>query len=139
TVIRAARVPRADRGRRRRRPDGLVQPRKRKAGAPQSPYQRGAARLDKRRRAGVSDAGAVSNPANAQGYYTEYPYGYAAALLAGIDSSTEDGEQPGPTIERLTTALDRSLLDESDVDTAVRHVLAIRFRLGDFDPTERNS
>jgi beta-glucosidase len=86
----------------------------------------------------VSDAGAVSNLAGAQNYYTDHPYGYAAALLSGIDSFTEDSEQSGPTVERLTAALDRGLLDESDVDTAVGHVLAIRFRLGDFDPTGRN-
>ena len=38
--------------------------------------------------------------------------------------------------QRLTEALDRGLLTEADVDTAGRHVLAIRFRLGEFDPAE---
>ncbi|MFY1686721.1 glycoside hydrolase family 3 C-terminal domain-containing protein [Plantactinospora sp. WMMB782] len=86
----------------------------------------------------VSDASAVSNIAGAQGYLPDHPSGYAAALRAGVDSFTEDSEDSGPTIERLTEALRRGLLDESDLDTAVRRILTIRFRLGDFDPPERN-
>ncbi|AVT32605.1 beta-glucosidase [Plantactinospora sp. BC1] len=86
----------------------------------------------------VSDAGAVSNIAGAQGYHPDHPSGYAAALRAGIDSFTEDSEDPGPTVERLTEALRRGLLDESDLDTAVRRILTVRFRLGDLDPPERN-
>ncbi|GIG89920.1 glycoside hydrolase family 3 protein [Plantactinospora endophytica] len=86
----------------------------------------------------VSDAGAVSNIAGAQGYHPDHPSGYAAALRAGIDSFTEDSEDSGPTVERLTEALRRGLLDESDLDTAVRRILAVRFRLGDLDPPERN-
>ncbi|GAA3763741.1 glycoside hydrolase family 3 protein [Plantactinospora mayteni] len=86
----------------------------------------------------VSDAGAISNIAGAQGYHPDHPSGYAAALRAGIDSFTEDDEDSGPTVERLTEALRRGLLDESDLDTAVRRILTVRFRLGDFDPPERN-
>jgi beta-glucosidase len=86
----------------------------------------------------VSDAGAVSNIAGAQGYHPDQASGYAAALRAGIDSFTEDNEHSGPTTERLTEALRRGLLGECDVDLAVRHILAIRFRLGDFDPLELN-
>ncbi|MGX7675166.1 glycoside hydrolase family 3 C-terminal domain-containing protein [Plantactinospora sp. DSM 117369] len=86
----------------------------------------------------VSDAGAISNIAGAQGYHPDHPSGYAAALRAGIDSFTEDSEDSGPTIARLTEALRRGLLDESDLDTAVRRILTLRFRLGDFDPPERN-
>jgi beta-glucosidase len=63
---------------------------------------------------------------------------YAAALRAGIDSFSEDGEDPRPTVARLTAALERGLLEPSDIDAAVRRVLAVRFRLGDFDPPERN-
>ncbi|MFC6020270.1 glycoside hydrolase family 3 C-terminal domain-containing protein [Plantactinospora solaniradicis] len=86
----------------------------------------------------VGDAGAVSNIAGAQGYHPDHPSGYAAALRAGIDSFTEDGEDSGPTVERVGEALRRGLLDESDLDTAVTRILSIRFRLGDFDPPERN-
>jgi beta-glucosidase len=86
----------------------------------------------------VGDAGGVSNIAGDQGFYPDHAQGYAAALRAGIDSCTEDDADPGPTVARFTEALERGLIDESDVDTAVRHALAIRFRLGEFDPPERN-
>jgi len=86
----------------------------------------------------VSDALAVSNIAGAQGFLPDHPTGYAAALRAGIDSFTEDDDDPGPTVARITEALGRGLLTESDVDIAVRRILTIRFRLGEFDPPGRN-
>ncbi|MEE6260792.1 glycoside hydrolase family 3 C-terminal domain-containing protein [Plantactinospora sonchi] len=86
----------------------------------------------------VGDAGAVSNIARAQHFLPDHPSGYAAALRAGIDSFTEDDSNPAPTVERIHEALRRGLLDESDVETAVRRLLTIRFRLGEFDPPERN-
>ena len=86
----------------------------------------------------VSDAAAASNIAGGQGYYADHAAGYAAALRAGIDSFTEDDGDSAPTVARLSEALDRGLVDESDVDRAVRRVLTTRFRLGEFDPAERN-
>ena len=86
----------------------------------------------------VGDAAAVSNIAGSQGYQPDHPSGYAAALRAGIDNFTEDDADPGPTIDRVTEALRRGLLDPADVDRAVRRILSIRFRLGDFDPPESN-
>ncbi|WP_173054095.1 glycoside hydrolase family 3 protein [Phytohabitans houttuyneae] len=86
----------------------------------------------------VSDASAASNIAGDQGYHADHVAGYAAAVRAGIDSFTEDDDDSGPTVTRLTEALARGLLDESDVDLAVRRVLTTRFRLGEFDPAERN-
>ncbi|MFC0528907.1 glycoside hydrolase family 3 C-terminal domain-containing protein [Phytohabitans kaempferiae] len=86
----------------------------------------------------VSDASAASQIAGDQGYHGDHAAGYAAALRAGIDSFTEDDGDSGPTLARLTEALDRGLLDESDVDRAARHILTTRFRLGEFDPPERN-
>ncbi|GAB3515343.1 glycoside hydrolase family 3 C-terminal domain-containing protein [Phytohabitans suffuscus] len=86
----------------------------------------------------VSDAAAASNIAGDQGYHADHAAGYAAAVRAGIDSFTEDDGDSGPTLARLTEALDRGLLDESDVDRAVRRLLTTRFRLGEFDPAERN-
>ncbi|MEO3746616.1 glycoside hydrolase family 3 C-terminal domain-containing protein [Plantactinospora sp. B5E13] len=86
----------------------------------------------------VGDASAVSNIAGAQHFLPDHPSGYAAALRAGIDSFTEDDSDPAPTVARIGEALRRGLLDESDVETAVRRLLTIRFRLGEFDPPERN-
>jgi beta-glucosidase len=86
----------------------------------------------------VGDAAAVSNIAGEQGWYADHAEGYAAALRAGVDSYTEDDGDPAPTVALVTEALRRGLLTEADVDTAVGHALSIRFRLGEFDPPERN-
>ncbi|MCA2213137.1 glycoside hydrolase family 3 C-terminal domain-containing protein [Jidongwangia harbinensis] len=86
----------------------------------------------------VGDAGAVTTIAGDQRYLPDHATGFGAALRAGVDCFTEDGPDPEPTVARLTEALDRGLIDESDVDAAARHVLAVRFRLGEFDPAGAN-
>lgn len=82
----------------------------------------------------VGDAGAVGNIAGVQRHLSDHVAGFAAALRAGIDSFTEDDADPGPTVARLTEALHRGLVSESDVDRAVRRILHLRSRLGDLDP-----
>ncbi|MBO8196934.1 glycoside hydrolase family 3 C-terminal domain-containing protein [Streptomyces smyrnaeus] len=82
----------------------------------------------------VTDADAPNNLVNGQSYYPTLAEADAAALTAGIDSFTSDSEDSSKTVKALTTALDKGLISESDLDTAVRHLLAIRFRLGEFDP-----
>ena len=84
----------------------------------------------------VSDAYAPGNLFGLQQYHPDGPTAYAAALKAGVDSFTQDGSDSTPTIARLTEGLDRGLITPADIDTAVRRVLAIRFRLGEFDPPE---
>jgi beta-glucosidase len=86
----------------------------------------------------VSDAGAPGNLIEPQHYFRDHAEAYAAAVKAGLDSFTQDDAASGPTTAHLTEALRRGLLTESDVDTAVRHILSVRFRLGEFDPAERN-
>ena len=83
----------------------------------------------------VSDAGAPYNLTGSELYYATNPEGFAAALTAGLDSFTVDNQLSTPTIEIIQAALDQGLLSEADIDKAVRHVLSIRFRLGDFDPS----
>ena len=83
----------------------------------------------------VGDAGACANLAGDQRYLGDHAAGFAAALRAGVDCFTED---PGTALGAVREALDRGLLDGSDVDAAVRHILAIRFRLGEFDPAGLN-
>ncbi|MCW3844451.1 hypothetical protein ONA70_30625 [Micromonospora yasonensis] len=68
----------------------------------------------------VDDAGAVGNIAGVQGHLPDHVEGFAAALRAGIDSFTEDDRDGTPTVERLTAALHRGLISESEVDRAVR-------------------
>ncbi|WP_214111291.1 glycoside hydrolase family 3 protein [Acrocarpospora catenulata] len=84
----------------------------------------------------VSDAYAPANLFGMQAYHTDPAEAYAHALRAGLDSFTQDDADPVATLGHLRTALDRGLITESDVDTAVRHALAIRTRLGEFDPAE---
>ncbi|GIE29119.1 sugar hydrolase [Actinoplanes italicus] len=81
----------------------------------------------------VGDAYAVQNLAGDQKVFEDHPAGFAAALRAGIDCVTE----PGPLSEEsFTAALERGLITESDVDAAVRHILSVRIRLGEFNPED---
>ncbi|RKN41469.1 glycoside hydrolase family 3 C-terminal domain-containing protein [Micromonospora endolithica] len=82
----------------------------------------------------VGDALAVGNIAGVQAYLPDHVAGFAAALRAGIDSFTEDDADSGPTVARISEALDRGLIDVADVDAAVRRILGVRLRLGDLDP-----
>lgn len=82
----------------------------------------------------VTDAGAPNNLVGSQAYFATLAEADAAALKAGIDSFTTDETNSAPTITAIKTALSQGLLTEQDIDTAVRHILGIRFRLGEFDP-----
>ncbi|MCD0444939.1 glycoside hydrolase family 3 C-terminal domain-containing protein [Glycomyces sp. A-F 0318] len=84
----------------------------------------------------VSDAYAPNNLAQLQGYFEDLPTAYAAAVKAGLDSFTQDDDRPGEVLAHLRAALERGLLDEADVDTAVRRNLSVRFGLGEFDPED---
>jgi beta-glucosidase len=84
----------------------------------------------------VSDAYAPNNLAQLQGYFEDLPTAYAAAVKAGLDSFTQDDDRPGEVLAHLRTALERGLLAEADIDTAVRRNLFVRFGLGEFDPED---
>ncbi|TCC50605.1 carbohydrate-binding protein [Kribbella capetownensis] len=84
----------------------------------------------------VSDAGAPTNLTGLQQYFDDAEKAYAAALRAGVDSFTQDDSDAAPSVRRLSRALERGLLAEVDIDQAVRHTLAVRFRLGEFDPAD---
>ncbi|MGP4047185.1 glycoside hydrolase family 3 C-terminal domain-containing protein [Streptomyces sp. 2A115] len=81
-----------------------------------------------------SDAGAPSNLVDSEHYFDTHEEATAAALIAGVDSFTDHGTDSSKIVERIRGALDQGLLNEADIDTAVRRQLAIRFRLGEFDP-----
>lgn len=81
-----------------------------------------------------SDAGAPSNLADSEHYFDTHEEATAAALLAGVDSFTDHGTDGSRITARVRGALERGLLTEADIDTAVRRQLAVRFRLGEFDP-----
>ncbi|MFE5581333.1 glycoside hydrolase family 3 C-terminal domain-containing protein [Kitasatospora sp. NPDC056531] len=82
----------------------------------------------------VSDAEAPSNLVDPEHYFDDHVESHAAALKAGIDSFTDHGEDSATPVGRLREALERGLIDEADVDRAVRRQLELRFRLGEFDP-----
>ncbi|MCX4561260.1 glycoside hydrolase family 3 C-terminal domain-containing protein [Streptomyces phaeochromogenes] len=81
-----------------------------------------------------SDAGAPSNLVDSEHYFDTHEEATAASLIAGVDSFTDHGTDSSQIVERLQGALDQGLLTESDIDAAVRRQLALRFRLGEFDP-----
>ncbi len=86
----------------------------------------------------VSDAWAPAGLVQDQHYYDTMPKAMAGALLAGVDSMTQDGEDSQPTIEYITTALNNELITEEDIDAAARHILTVRFHTGEFDPDDLN-
>ncbi|MFJ1901275.1 glycoside hydrolase family 3 C-terminal domain-containing protein [Streptomyces sp. NPDC088115] len=81
-----------------------------------------------------SDAGAPSNLVDSEHYFDTHEEATAAALRAGVDSFTDHGQDSAVTVGRIRGALERGLLDEHDIDTAVRRLLELRFSLGEFDP-----
>ena len=82
----------------------------------------------------VSDAHAPGNLFGLQGFHPDGPTAYAHALRAGLDGFTQDDDRPEATLAHLRAALDRGLVDQEDVDEAVRNVLWLRLRLGEPDP-----
>lgn len=81
-----------------------------------------------------SDAGAPSNLVDSEHYFDTHEEATAAAILAGVDSFTDHGTDGSKITARVRGALEQGLLTESDLDTAVRRQLSVRFRLGEFDP-----
>ncbi|MFC4597366.1 glycoside hydrolase family 3 C-terminal domain-containing protein [Cohnella hongkongensis] len=83
----------------------------------------------------VSDAGDVLGTVNDHRYMPDYKQAVAASIRSGIDSITDDSEVVRKAIR---DALKDGLLQESDLDAALRRVFRVRMRLGEFDPPERN-
>ncbi|MET9592666.1 glycoside hydrolase family 3 C-terminal domain-containing protein [Streptomyces sp. NPDC006516] len=81
-----------------------------------------------------SDAGAPSNLVDSEHYFDTHEEATAAALKAGVDSFTDHGTDSSVMTGRIRDALAKGLIDERDIDTAVRRLLAMRFALGEFDP-----
>ncbi|MET7400534.1 glycoside hydrolase family 3 C-terminal domain-containing protein [Dactylosporangium sp. NPDC005572] len=71
-------------------------------------------------------------PSNLRAQFATAAEGHAAALLAGVDSFTDNGPDGGPTVAAFTEALDRGLITLADVDAAVGRLLAMRARTGEF-------
>ncbi|MEV6162857.1 glycoside hydrolase family 3 C-terminal domain-containing protein [Streptomyces sp. NPDC052052] len=83
-----------------------------------------------------SDAGAPSNLVDSEHYFDTHEEATAASLKAGVDSFTDHGEDSSVMTGRIRRALERGLIDEQDIDRAVRRLLELRFSLGEFDPQD---
>lgn len=81
----------------------------------------------------VSDAGAPSFLVSIQRAQPDKIHGAAALVRSGMDSFTDDGPDPTPSLEAVRGALAQGLLTNDDVDAAVLRLLEMRIRTGEFD------
>ena len=87
----------------------------------------------------VTDAGAPTSLYTAEKYFPDAAAAHAAAVRAGVDNFTDDGDDSTPTLTHLRTALDRGLLDQSDIDRSALRLLRLRERTGEFSETAEDS
>jgi beta-glucosidase len=78
----------------------------------------------------VSDCGAIGDVYESHKFAATAPEGVARTLQAGTDLDC------GREYRNLLAAVRAGLLRESEIDSSVRRLLTIRFRLGMFDPPE---
>jgi len=79
----------------------------------------------------VTDCGAISDMIYGHRFFKTGAEAVARSIRAGCDMSCGQEYR-----EYLPEALDKKLLEEKDIDTALTRVLSARFRLGEFDPPE---
>ena len=79
----------------------------------------------------VSDCGAILDMFVNHHFFENGAMAVARSILAGCDLNC------GETYRQyIQEALDEGLLEEKDIDNALKRVLSARFRLGEFDPPE---
>ena len=83
----------------------------------------------------VGDAGDVLGTVMDHGFLQSYAEAVAGSIKAGIDSITDDQDI---SLRAIRDALQQGLLEEEDLDHALRNTFRVRFRLGEFDPAEVN-
>jgi beta-glucosidase len=80
----------------------------------------------------VSDCGAVADVYSGHHYSADTPHAAAAAVKAGTD--LECGYKIWQAFPSLVDAVHQGLIKEADLDTALRRLFRVRFKLGMFDP-----
>jgi beta-glucosidase len=83
----------------------------------------------------VSDCGAIGDISTGHHFAADDEHSSAAALKAGMDIACDwvpDGQRT--EFDHLREAVRDHLVTEANIDTALGHVLTMRFRLGMFDP-----
>ncbi|OAX48529.1 MULTISPECIES: glycoside hydrolase family 3 protein [unclassified Paenibacillus] len=84
----------------------------------------------------VSDAFDVTGTVRDHHYIESLQEAVARSIReGGIDSITDEA---GVVTAAIRTALAEGLLSENDLDIALRNTFRVRFRLGEFDPADRN-
>ncbi|TYP79595.1 glycoside hydrolase family 3 protein [Paenibacillus methanolicus] len=81
----------------------------------------------------VSDAGDMMGIVNDHHYYETYAHAVADTIKSGVDSITDEFE---PVCAAIREALAQGLLEESDLDRALRNTFRVRIRLGEFNPED---
>jgi beta-glucosidase len=79
----------------------------------------------------VSDCGAIDNFYRTHKTHPDAATASAAAILHGTDCEC------GNSYQALADALESGLLTEENIDTSLKKLFTIRFRLGMFDPDKR--
>ncbi|WP_253944950.1 glycoside hydrolase family 3 protein [Paenibacillus sp. NEAU-GSW1] len=84
----------------------------------------------------VSDAFDVTGTVRDHRYLDTLKESVARSIIdGGIDSITDEA---AVVTEAIREALADGLMTENDLDAALRNTFRVRFRLGEFDPAERN-
>lgn len=83
----------------------------------------------------VSDAGDILGTVNDHKYFDNYKDAVVQSILSGIDSITDDH---AVAKQAIRDGLADGSLTENDLDVALRNAFRVRFRLGEFDPDDRN-
>lgn len=83
----------------------------------------------------VTDAADFSQTVTMHKYYSSHYETAAAALKNGVDCITDE---PELVMESVREAISKGLLEETDIDNALRNIFRVRFQLGQFDPPSRN-
>ncbi|WP_026486914.1 glycoside hydrolase family 3 C-terminal domain-containing protein [Caldanaerobius polysaccharolyticus] len=83
----------------------------------------------------VCDGGDMSQTVEYHNYYKTHAETVANAIKNGVDVMTDD---PELVVKSIKEALERGLLSEEDLDKALRNILRVRFKLGQFDLKDIN-
>ncbi|TFC58683.1 MULTISPECIES: glycoside hydrolase family 3 C-terminal domain-containing protein [unclassified Cryobacterium] len=81
----------------------------------------------------VSDAAAPTNLFVSEEFFDGPVAAHAAALIAGVDSFTDNDTNTEPTVSAIRQALAEGLIGIEHVDAAVLRLLTARARTGEFD------
>lgn len=83
----------------------------------------------------VCDGADFSQTVTHHKYYKTHAETIANALLSGVDSFTDE---PELVIDAAAEAINRNLITEENINTAIKNILRVRFKLGQFDDASLN-